>query len=205
MTLREGAEGAGVSVAAIRKWYRAGLVASRMEPGPYGPQRMVDIDELLERATARRDRPASPQQTAGVFVPSESWTGMLDQLGNLYELAKSLSEVRERAAKAEAEGEFLRSRAAELEEQLRRLSTEITGERARTAKAVAAAEEMKRHQTELRERLDRLAVQLEEERQRTGEAQSVVEELQSEIRVSQMPRRRWSRGRNQSPLPFAED
>lgn len=41
---------AGVSRSALRAWYRTGVVASRVVDGPHGPQRLVDLDAVLERA-----------------------------------------------------------------------------------------------------------------------------------------------------------
>ena len=43
-----------------------------------------------------------------MMVPISAWKKVLDQLGNLHEADKLMAEARERAAKAEAESEFLR-------------------------------------------------------------------------------------------------
>jgi transposase len=40
----------GVSRAALRSWYRSGQVRSRLVDGPHGPQRLVNIDEVVARA-----------------------------------------------------------------------------------------------------------------------------------------------------------
>jgi len=43
VTLKEAAETADVSVSALRKWYRQDAIASRLEPGPHGEQRVVRL------------------------------------------------------------------------------------------------------------------------------------------------------------------
>ena len=45
-----------------------------------------------------------------MMVPISAWKKVLDQLGNLHEADKLMAEARERAAKAEAESEFLREK-----------------------------------------------------------------------------------------------
>ncbi|HKH56730.1 MAG TPA: hypothetical protein VKA58_14875 [Propionibacteriaceae bacterium] len=41
---------AGVSRSALRAWYRNGEIASRLVDGPHGPQRLVPLHAVLERA-----------------------------------------------------------------------------------------------------------------------------------------------------------
>ncbi len=43
-----------------------------------------------------------------MLVPIDTWTRVLDQLGNLHQAGQDLAEARERAAKAETEAAFLR-------------------------------------------------------------------------------------------------
>src|SRR5882757_2143776 len=45
----------GVSRSALRAWYRNGEIASRLVDGPNGPQRLVPLDAVVERA-ARSSR-----------------------------------------------------------------------------------------------------------------------------------------------------
>jgi transposase len=40
----------GVSRSALRAWYRAGEIPSRLVEGPNGPQRIVPLDAVAERA-----------------------------------------------------------------------------------------------------------------------------------------------------------
>lgn len=41
---------AGVSRSALRAWYRSGAVPSQVVDGPHGPQRLVDLEAVVERA-----------------------------------------------------------------------------------------------------------------------------------------------------------
>ena len=41
---------AGVSRSALRAWYRNGEIASRLIDGPHGPQRLVPLQAVLDRA-----------------------------------------------------------------------------------------------------------------------------------------------------------
>ena len=41
---------AGVSRSALRAWYRNGEIASRLVDGPHGPQRLVPMQAVLDRA-----------------------------------------------------------------------------------------------------------------------------------------------------------
>jgi hypothetical protein len=40
----------GVSRSALRSWYRNGEISSRLVDGPNGPQRLVPLDAVVERA-----------------------------------------------------------------------------------------------------------------------------------------------------------
>jgi len=40
----------GVSRSALRAWYRNGEIPSRLRDGPNGPQRLVPLDTVIERA-----------------------------------------------------------------------------------------------------------------------------------------------------------
>ena len=41
----------GVSRSTLRSWYRAGKIPSRLVDSPNGPQRLVPLDAVLERAS----------------------------------------------------------------------------------------------------------------------------------------------------------
>ena len=48
--LAEAEAASGVSRSALRAWYRSGELASQVVDGPHGPQRMVALEAVLERA-----------------------------------------------------------------------------------------------------------------------------------------------------------
>ena len=50
VTLEKAAAETGVSRAALRTWYRSGQIPSRLVDGPHGPQRLVPLEAVLERA-----------------------------------------------------------------------------------------------------------------------------------------------------------
>ena len=133
VTLREAAEVAGVSVSALRKAYREARLDSRLEAGPYGDQRMVEVGQVLERIGRGRPEgaPAAVAGGAGVeagamLVPAAAWQGVLEQLGHLHQAGRELAEARERAAKAETEASFLRERLAEMRARLETPAAAVT-------------------------------------------------------------------------------
>lgn len=52
VTLERAAAETGVSRAALRSWYRTGLIPSRLVDGPHGPQRLVPLGVIAARAEA---------------------------------------------------------------------------------------------------------------------------------------------------------
>jgi hypothetical protein len=48
--LAEAEQQAGVSRSALRSWYRNGEIPSRLVDGPHGPQRLVPLEAVLDRA-----------------------------------------------------------------------------------------------------------------------------------------------------------
>jgi transposase len=52
VTLERAVAETGVSRAALRTWYRTGQIASRLVEGPHGPQRLVPLSVVAERAEA---------------------------------------------------------------------------------------------------------------------------------------------------------
>ncbi|MFC4949808.1 excisionase [Pseudonocardia sp. GCM10023141] len=50
VSLTDAEQRAGVSRSALRSWYRNGEIASRLVDGPHGPQRLVPLEAVLERA-----------------------------------------------------------------------------------------------------------------------------------------------------------
>ena len=71
------------------------LVAPAPEPGP--------------------GRPVGPVDDANhMVVPLDTWTRILEQVGNVHEAGQQLAEARERAARAETENRFLKEQLAAL-------------------------------------------------------------------------------------------
>ena len=52
VTLEHAAASTGVSRAALRSWYRTGQIPSRLVDGPHGPQRLVPLALVANRAEA---------------------------------------------------------------------------------------------------------------------------------------------------------
>lgn len=55
VTLQEAAARTGISISSIRKWYGKGMVDAREVRGPYGPQKMVRIDQIEARVERRAE------------------------------------------------------------------------------------------------------------------------------------------------------
>ena len=69
----------------------------------------------IEEETPREEETLTEEvveNTGGdnLLVPIQAWENVLKQLGNLHEANQLMAESRERAAKAEAEAEFLREK-----------------------------------------------------------------------------------------------
>ena len=133
VTLPEAAAAAGVSVSALRSWYRAGDVPSRMERGPHGQQRVVRLEDVLERAArSRRTGAAADAATSSGPAAGDSRTGRgqaaqaIDvvsilgaHLARADERADRAEEAR-RACEAELRHALTRAAAAEAERDLLR-------------------------------------------------------------------------------------
>ncbi len=98
VTLREAADATNASVAALRRWYRDGLIRSTTVPGTHGDQRLVDLDEVMARASASpnlgRKRGAVRDEQNAVLE------ALLDQVAAM---AMEIAELRERVSSLEAD------------------------------------------------------------------------------------------------------
>ena len=74
--------------------------------------------ETKSEETTQVDEANDTQEDENMLVPISAWKKVLDQLGNLHEADKLMAEARERAAKAEAESEFLREKLKNTREEL---------------------------------------------------------------------------------------
>ena len=71
-----------------------------------------------EDKTSNSVGPDENQDTDSLLVPLDAWNTVLNQLGNLHESSQLMAEARERAAKAEAEADFLREKLKNTRQQL---------------------------------------------------------------------------------------
>ena len=73
-----------------------------------------DSADIQEEKLTEEETPTEEivENTGGdnLLVPIQAWENVLKQLGNLHEANQLMAESRERAAKAEAEAEFLREK-----------------------------------------------------------------------------------------------
>jgi hypothetical protein len=128
---------AGVSVSAIRKWYRADVIASRETAGPHGPQRLVRLDDVIARRDAWEGRPYADGSTRTpegmLLVPMAEWQRTLEALAggmaSFHGMATQLADSGHTLGRAEERAEFYKVQLAE-------------------AKAAAKASELKVRQLE---------------------------------------------------------
>ena len=78
----------------------------------------VEKETKNEEIVENVDDVNQTQEEENMLVPISAWKKVLDQLGNLHEADKLMAEARERAAKAEAESEFLREKLKNTREEL---------------------------------------------------------------------------------------
>jgi len=79
-----------------------------------------DSSDNKEEKATKEEEVAVVENTGGdnLLVPIQAWENVLKQLGNLHEANQLMAESRERAAKAEAEAEFLREKLKNTREEL---------------------------------------------------------------------------------------
>lgn len=77
-------------------------------------QQNLEEDKLSENI----EQDKTENNENNLIVPLEAWQTVLNQLGNLHEANQLMAEARERAAKSEAEAEFLREKLKNTREQL---------------------------------------------------------------------------------------
>jgi transposase len=92
VTLDQAARQAGVSRAALRSWYRNGEIPSRLVDGPHGPQRLVPLAVVTERAEASPRLRRSAERRLAAEAQLELLRHRVDQL------EFRLSELEQRAS-----------------------------------------------------------------------------------------------------------
>ncbi len=94
-------------------WTEVAKLATPERPPVVAPRGATDSsrqrDDQHRAPTGADGTAASPE---GVLVPVDTWTRVMDQLGNLHEAGQQLAEAKERAARAETQVEFLREQLA---------------------------------------------------------------------------------------------
>ena len=80
VTLEKAAVETGVSRAALRAWYRAGQIPSRLVDGPHGPQRLVPLAVVAERAEASPRLRKTAERRLGDEAQLEILRHRIDQL-----------------------------------------------------------------------------------------------------------------------------
>ena len=88
-------------------------------------QNIVQNDKQNNKKETSANEPEVKEEHEGdtvneesLLVPLDAWNTVLNQLGNLHEASQQMAEARERAAKAEAEAEFLREKLKNTRQQL---------------------------------------------------------------------------------------
>ena len=107
VTVAEAERVAEVSRSTIRSWYRAGEIASRLEPGPHGMQRLVPLsvvlargEEMARRGISRRGPGSGGDGSAGAGNNAGSGT---DVVLALVEALTAQAAERERRAEERAD------------------------------------------------------------------------------------------------------
>ena len=80
VSLAEAEVGTGVSRSALRAWCRTGQVPSRLADGRHGPQRMVPLDAVVERA---RQSPRLQRRAAGALTLEAELITLRDRVEEL--------------------------------------------------------------------------------------------------------------------------
>ena len=86
--------------------------------GFFSDSKKIDSDEQNQAHEDDHSEELQASDENNLIVPLEAWQTVLNQLGNLHEANQLMAEARERAAKAEAEAEFLREKLKNTREQL---------------------------------------------------------------------------------------
>lgn len=87
VTVAEAEAQAGVSRSALRSWYRSGQIPSRLTDGPHGPQQLVPLEAVMERA----EQSPRLQQKAARAVSLEAEVALLrEQVSELEQRVAAL-------------------------------------------------------------------------------------------------------------------
>lgn len=120
VTLAEAEEEAGISRSSLRAWYRAGKIPSRLVPGPYGVQRLVPLDAVLQtvRRSPRLGHLAVTERRQRRSAAAVPTVGDGDDRRSEAAAAALLAEARQRADDALERARAAETRADRLERDL---------------------------------------------------------------------------------------
>ena len=109
-------------------------IADAVDPDggrPSAPTAEAPTNDMAPAGPAPRTTDGFAEHGGRMIVPLDTWTRILDQVGNVHEAGQQLAEARERAARAETENRFLH-------EQLKDLKAQRSPPRRPAAKRAAA-------------------------------------------------------------------
>ena len=118
LPVAEAAERTSVSESALRKWIKAGELATRDAPGPRGLRTEVTVEAVVQRA-----------RLAGIDASPRAGLDLADAFARLENLTGQLVAMSDRAARAEVERDHLKRR---LDEVKAENTSALSGERRRT-------------------------------------------------------------------------
>ena len=118
LPVAEAAERTSVSESALRKWIKAGELATRDAPGPRGLRTEVTVEAVVARA-----------RQAGIDASPRAGLDLADAFARLENLTGQLVAMSDRAARAEVERDHVKRRVDDLKSEK---ATAIADERTRT-------------------------------------------------------------------------
>lgn len=124
MVLRDVVSGAAKMTAGF--WSEvARLAEPDRQTAPVDDQREPEPVTVERNEPVPEPEPPEPdiEPTDSVLVPVDTWTKVMDQLGNLHQAGQDLAEARERAARAETQVEFLKQQLADEKAKRRKPAT----------------------------------------------------------------------------------
>ncbi|MDQ1635465.1 MAG: hypothetical protein QOJ32_2274 [Frankiaceae bacterium] len=128
LPVAEAAERTSVSESALRKWIKAGELATRDAPGPRGLRTEVTVEAVVARA-----------RQAGIDASPRAGLDLADAFARLENLTGQLVAMSDRAARAEVERDHVKRRVDDLKTEK---ASAIADERSRTSGERARADEL---------------------------------------------------------------
>jgi hypothetical protein len=89
VTLEEATGATGVARSTLRSWYRSGQLPSRMIAGVHGPQRLVPLDAVLDRALRSSRVRRQLDHTRSLEAEVDELRGRLEAIERLLGLEQS--------------------------------------------------------------------------------------------------------------------